>query len=94
MYGGRRGADWVWWKDEDRIPRHRREYNIKMVLMDIISDGLGWIFVAQDWDKWWVVVNLVMNPQGPLYERDCCIAEDMTAAHEKLCCMQLIRWSY
>jgi hypothetical protein len=77
-----------------RGPRHRRDYNIKMVLMEIDWEGLDLIAVAQDRDNWWAVVNLVMNPQGPKNERDWCIAENLTVAQEQLCCMQLISWSY
>jgi hypothetical protein len=48
-----------------RRPRHRRDYNIKTDLKKIVWEGLHWIAVAQDRDKWWAVVNLVMNKQGP-----------------------------
>jgi hypothetical protein len=44
-----------------RRPRHRREYNIKIDLKEIVWEGLDWIAVAQDRNNWWAVVNLVMN---------------------------------
>jgi hypothetical protein len=27
--------------------------------------GIGWIKLAQDWDRWWALVNVVMNVQVP-----------------------------
>jgi hypothetical protein len=35
--------------------------NIKMDFRDIGWDGLDWIYVAWDRDKWWTFVNMVMN---------------------------------
>jgi hypothetical protein len=29
--------------------------------MEIEWEGVDWIHVAQDKDKWWVLVNMVMN---------------------------------
>jgi hypothetical protein len=42
-------------------PRHRREYNIKIDLKEIVWEGLDWIAVTQDRNNWWDFVNLVMN---------------------------------
>jgi hypothetical protein len=39
--------------------------NIKIDLMDIGWEGLGWIDVAQDRDQWRALVNTVMNPRIP-----------------------------
>jgi hypothetical protein len=44
-----------------RRPRHRWEDNIKMDLKEIRTECMGWIYVAQERDKWWAVVNTVMN---------------------------------
>ena len=36
--------------------------------MDLQEMGCGdmdWIELAQDRDRWWALVNVVMNPQGP-----------------------------
>jgi hypothetical protein len=35
--------------------------NIKMDLRDIEWDGMDWTDLAQDRDKWWALVNRVMN---------------------------------
>jgi len=55
-----------------RRPRLRRDYYIKMDPKEIVWEGLDWIALAQDRDKWWDFVNLVMNLQSPKYERDFC----------------------
>jgi hypothetical protein len=55
-----------------RTPRHRKYYNTKMDFEEIRWDVLDWIALAQDRDKWWALVSLVMNLQGPKYERGFC----------------------
>jgi len=37
-------------------PRHRRKDNIKMNLQEV-----DWIELAQHRDRWWLLVNAVMN---------------------------------
>jgi hypothetical protein len=39
--------------------------NIKMDLLDIGWDGVDWIGLAQDRDKWRAYVNAVMNLRVP-----------------------------
>jgi hypothetical protein len=39
--------------------------NIKMDLRKIGWDGMDWIDLAQDWDQWKALVNMVMNLQVP-----------------------------
>lgn len=48
----------VWGKPEGRRP-FGREVNINM--RQIEWQGMGWIDVAQDRDKWQAFVNTVMN---------------------------------
>jgi hypothetical protein len=38
---------------------------LKMDLIEIEWEGVGWIHVAHDWDKWWAVVIVVMNHHVP-----------------------------
>jgi hypothetical protein len=45
-------------------PRRRWEHNIKMDLQDV-GWGMDWIELAQDRDRWWAVVNAVMNLRIP-----------------------------
>jgi hypothetical protein len=42
-------------------PRRRWEDGIKMDLGEIGWGGVEWIHLAQDRDRWWAVVNAVMN---------------------------------
>jgi len=42
-------------------PRRRWEDNIKIDLPEVGCVGMGWIEVAQDWDRWRALVNAVMN---------------------------------
>ena len=43
-------------------PRRRWEDNIKMDLEEVGCEGMDWIDVAQDRDRWRALVNAVMNP--------------------------------
>ena len=44
-------------------PRHRWEDTIKMDLQAVGWGGMVWIDLAQDRDRWWVLVKVVMNCQ-------------------------------
>ena len=45
--------------------RHRWEENIKLNLQEVGCEGMDWIEVAQDRDRWRTVVNAVMNLRVP-----------------------------
>ena len=65
-YGERRDAYTVpVGKPEGRRPlgRHRRRWEdiIKMDLRDVVCGIMDLIDLAQDRDRWWAVVNTVMN---------------------------------
>jgi hypothetical protein len=45
-------------------PRHRWEDNIKMYLQEV-GWGMEWIELAQDRERWWALVNAVMNLRVP-----------------------------
>jgi len=45
--------------------RRRWEDNIKMYLCPLGCEGLDWIELAQDKDRWRAVVNVVMNLRVP-----------------------------
>jgi len=42
-------------------PRRRQEDNIKMDLQEVGYGGVEWIRLAQDWDRLWALVNVVMK---------------------------------
>ena len=39
----------------------RRQDNIKMHIHEVICEGMYWIDLAQDMDRWRELVNAVMN---------------------------------
>jgi hypothetical protein len=47
-------------------PRHRWVDDIKMDLREIGWDGMDWIDLAQNRDRWRALVNTVMNLRVPL----------------------------
>ena len=46
-------------------PRRRWDYNIKMYLQEVCCGGMDWIELAQDRDRWRILVNVVMNLRVP-----------------------------
>ena len=44
---------------------HRWEVNIKVCVTETGSEYVGSISMAQDRDRWWTVVNMVVNLQVP-----------------------------
>jgi hypothetical protein len=46
-------------------PRHRWEDNIKVDLQEMECGGMGWIELAQDRDRCWACVNVVINLRVP-----------------------------
>ena len=40
---------------------HRWEDNIKMNLQEVGCGGMDWIELAEDRNRWWALVNAVMN---------------------------------
>jgi hypothetical protein len=69
MGDGRGGCRVLVGKPEEKRPlgrlRCRWENNIKMDLQEVGCGGIGWIKLIQDRDRWWAIVNAVMNLQIP-----------------------------
>jgi len=53
------------WKPEGMRPlgrpRHRWKDNIKKHLQEVEREGMDWIALAQDWDRWQAIANAVKN---------------------------------
>jgi hypothetical protein len=47
-----------------RSPRHRWDDDIKMDPQEM-GWGMDWMELAEDRDRWWAVVNVVMNLRFP-----------------------------
>jgi hypothetical protein len=46
-------------------PRRKWEDNINMDLYGVEREGTNWFDLAQDRDRWWALVNVVMNLRVP-----------------------------
>ena len=46
-------------------PTRRWEDNIKMDLQEVGSGSIDWIELTQDRERWWALVNAVMNLRVP-----------------------------
>ena len=46
-------------------PRRRWEDDIKMDLQGVGRGVMDWIVLAQDMERWWALVNAVMNLRVP-----------------------------
>ena len=46
-------------------PRYRWKDNIKMDLREVGWWDMDWINLGEDRDKWWALVNMVMNLRVP-----------------------------
>jgi hypothetical protein len=45
--------------------RHKWDDNIKMDLQEVGCEGMDWIELAQDRNRWWALVNAVINLRIP-----------------------------
>jgi len=48
-----------------RRPERRWEDNIKMDIQEVGCEGIDWIYLTQDRDRRWALVNAVMNLRVP-----------------------------
>jgi hypothetical protein len=63
-----------WWGNEEKRPlgrpRRRWDDTIKMDLQEAECGGMDWIELDQGRDRWWALVNVVMNLRFPLNAGD------------------------
>jgi hypothetical protein len=69
-YGEKRGACWILVRRPERKrplgrPRHRWKDNIKRDLREVGWEGMDWIGLAEDRDRWRAPVNAVRNLRVP-----------------------------
>ena len=57
-------------------PRPRRKDNIMMDLQELRAEGMNWIDVAQDMDRWRALVNAVMNLRFPKTRGLSCLVDN------------------
>ena len=55
----------IWGKETTWKTRLGWENNIKMDLQEVGCGGMDWIDLTQDRDRWWALVNAVMNIRVP-----------------------------
>jgi hypothetical protein len=78
-----------WWgnlKEPLGRPRHRQEDNIKVDHKEKGWEGMDWIHLVQETEKWQALVNMVMNLQVSYKVGNFSLAEEVSASH-KLCSM-------
>ena len=66
---------------------HAWGYNSETNLNKIGWEGVEWINLAQESEKWWAVVKTVMNLFYAV-RGICGLAEEVQASQEELCCVQ------
>jgi uncharacterized membrane protein YagU involved in acid resistance len=63
---------------------------IKLDLKQIGWESMDWIYMAQDREKSWAVVNIVMHLQFHTILGISVIAEELLASQKRLCATELV----
>jgi len=69
-YGGRRELHTGFWYGNLRERDHLEDPgvdggNVKMDLQEVECEGMNWIYMAQDWDSWRTLANVIMSLRVP-----------------------------
>jgi hypothetical protein len=75
-----------------RRPRHRWEDNIKVDLQDVECEGMKWIDLAQDRDRWRALVNAVMNLRFPQIAENFLTSREPDSFSGCLCSLKLVSY--
>ena len=73
--------------------RGRWENNIKTLFEEIGRVDVNRVHVAQCRNKWWAVVNAVMNLRDPQNARSLWLHGELLASQERLCCMEFVTFN-
>jgi len=62
------GVYWFWWgslskRDHLEDPDVDGKIILRIYLQEVGCEGMDWIDVAQDRNRWWALLNMVMNLQ-------------------------------
>ena len=71
-------------------PRHRWGDNDKMGPQTVGWGRMDWIDMARDRERWWALVNVVMNIRFPYNVGISWLAENWLTFQEGLCSMELV----
>jgi hypothetical protein len=72
--------------------RCRRENNIKTDLQEVGCEGIDWVDLAQNTERWRAVVNAIMNLPDPQMREISWLAEKQLASQEGIYSMELVSY--
>ena len=61
------------------LPRRRLENNIKMEFQEVESEGMDWVYLPQDRDRWRALIKEEMKILVPKNVGISCLAEGLLA---------------
>jgi hypothetical protein len=70
--------------------RHRWENNITVILQETGWDGMHGVHLAQNKDKWWALVNMVISFGSLKMHEISKLPEETSGSEEELFCMMLV----
>lgn len=65
-----------------------------MRFKQIVWEGVDWIDLGQDREKFRVLVKTVMNSRSPKIAGIPFPAKELLASQEEVCCIVLVKWEF